>query len=118
VVFLSDWYAEPERVRDALAGVRARGHDLIAFHLLDPAERTFPYDDAGSFEDLETGDRLSVVPAALRERYQALLERHASDLGTLLGRDGVDYAVMDTAKPLDFALYEYLSWRQALSRVR
>ena len=44
-VFLSDWYAPPEFVRQALGQVRARGHDVIAFHLIDPAERLFPRAD-------------------------------------------------------------------------
>src|SRR5207249_11841319 len=109
VVFLSDWYGEPETLRSALGDVRARGHDLIVFHVLDPAERIFPYEEPGGFEDLETGARLSLVPAALRERYHALVESHIERLGILLGRDGADYGLFETGQALDFALYQYLA---------
>lgn len=117
-VFLSDWYAEPAAVRQALGSIRARGHDVIAFHLLDPAERAFPFDEAASFEDLETEERLPVVPAALRERYRSLYEAHLAALTDALGHGGVDYFPVATDVPLDRALYEYLSRREALARVR
>jgi hypothetical protein len=117
-VFLSDWYADPAAVRQALGSIRARGHDVIAFHLLDPAERTFPFDEAATFEDLETGDRLPVVPAALADRYRALHAAHVEGLASGLGGSGVDYFPVSTADPLDRALHEYLTRRQALARVR
>lgn len=117
-VFLSDWYVDPRAVKEALGQVRVRGHDVIAFHLVDPAERTFPYDEAASFEDLETGDRLSVVPEAQRERYQSLVEAHGTELADGLAGSGVDYHRIDTSAPLDLALYEYLHQREALGRVR
>ncbi len=117
-VFLSDWYADPDRARETLGEVRVRGHDVIAFHLVDPAERSLPYDEAANFEDLETGHRLSIVPPALRERYQALIAAHYAGLEVNLGRAGVDYCRIETSEPLDLALYEYLSRREALARVR
>jgi uncharacterized protein (DUF58 family) len=117
-VFISDWYVEPEEVRRSLGNVRARGHDLIAFHLFDQAERTFSYSAAASFEDLETEARLPVVPDAFRERYRALYEAHLGSLVDELRRGGIDYAPVDTASPLDHALYQYLARREALARVR
>jgi len=117
-VFLSDWYAPPEFVRQALGKVRVRGHDVVAFHLVDPAEKTLPYQEAASFEDLETGDRLSVVPENLRAGYQAAVAAHHEELETGLRRAGVDYAAIDTSKPLDLVLYEYLRRRELMERVR
>lgn len=117
-VFLSDWYAPPDFVQQALGRVRVRGHDVVAFHLADPAEKTLPYPEAASFEDLETGARLSVVPETLRERYRAAVAAHAEELETGLRRNGVDYAAVDTTNPLDLALYEYLRRREMMERVR
>jgi uncharacterized protein (DUF58 family) len=117
-VFLSDWYVDPGVVKEALGQVRVRGHDVIAFHLADPAEKTLPYDEAASFEDLETGDRLSVVPSAQRERYQSLVAAHHQALADQLAGSGVDYHAIDTSAALDLALYEYLRQREMLGRVR
>jgi uncharacterized protein (DUF58 family) len=117
-VFVSDWYANPTEIRTALGQVRARGHDVIAFHLVDPAERSLPYEEPASFEDLESGERLSVVPEALRQRYQGLVAEHFDRLSDGLGAAGVDYYRIETTQPMDLALYEYLLRREALARVR
>jgi uncharacterized protein (DUF58 family) len=118
VVVISDFYEPPAQVLHALGHLRRRGGDLIAFHLLDPAELSFPFPEAANFEDLETGERIPVVPSRVAERYRERLDAHVSELRRLLGRDGIEYALFDTAKPLDHALFTYLSNRQRLSRVR
>ncbi len=118
VVLVSDLYEEPDRVAAAIRPLRFRGHDVIVFHLLDPAERDFPFDEASSFEDLESGERLPVVPEALRTEYRELVRRHIEALGRLLADSRVDYALFDTSVPLDFALFRYLAARERLRRVR
>ena len=42
VVLISDFYEEPDKVRDAVGLLRASGSDVLAFHLLDPAELSSP----------------------------------------------------------------------------
>ncbi len=117
-VFVSDWYAEPATVAQALGSVHARGHDVAAFHVIDPAERAFPFEEIASFEDLETEERVPVVPGTLRARYQALYQAHLESLRRELSTSGIDYAPIETSTPLDLALYEYLVRREALARVR
>jgi uncharacterized protein (DUF58 family) len=118
LVLISDLYDEPRRVLGAVGRLRNRGNDLIVMHVLDPAELEFPFEDAASFEDMESGERLPVVPAHLRGQYRALVAGHVAELSRLLGEHGVDYALFDTSRPLDHALFEYLSSRQRLMRVR
>jgi len=118
VVVISDLYEEPDAVASAVRQLRRRGSDVIVMHLLDAAELTFPFDDAASFEDLESGDRVPVVPGQIAPEYRGLVEAHVAALRRLLGRDGVDYALLDTSKPLDHALFTYLASRQRLARVR
>jgi len=116
VVLISDLYEEPESVADAVRALRYAGNDVIVFHLLDPTELTFPFDAAQSFEDLETGERIPVVPDELRERYREMVEAHVSALRTLLRADRIDYAMFDTSQPLDHALFHLLSERERLQR--
>lgn len=118
VVVVSDLYEEPEEVARAIRPLRFRGHDVIVFHVLDAAEREFPFGEASSFEDLESGERLPVVPEALRAEYQALVRQHVEALGRVLVDSRIDYALFDTSVPLDFALFRYLSARERLRRVR
>ena len=118
LVLVSDLYAEPDRLRAAVAHLNGKGNEVIVFQILDPAERSFPFEDAMDVEDLETGDRLPVIPGALRERYRALMEGHLTTVGDILLEQQVDYALLETSRPLDFALFEYLTRREWLSRVR
>jgi uncharacterized protein (DUF58 family) len=118
VVLISDLYEEPERVVQALTPLRAEGHDVIVFHVLDPAELEFPFDQAASFVDAETGDQLPVVPAALRAQYREMIAAHSRELSRVLRESRMDYVLLNTAQPLDVALFHYLTSRERLSRVR
>ena len=118
VVVVSDCYEDPAQVQHGIGALRARGHDVILFHVLDPAERDLPGEGAATFEDAETGERMPLRPEALRERYLAEMHAHRAELSRLLGADGADYVPLTTDQPLDHALYAYLERRLAASRVR
>lgn len=118
VVLISDFYEEPDKVRDAVALLRAGGSDVLAFHLLDPAELKFPFEAAATFEDLESGDRVPVVPEDLRDRYRDMVRGHLAALSGHMAATRVDYEMLDTTEPLDFALHAYLARRHELRRTR
>jgi uncharacterized protein (DUF58 family) len=118
LVVVSDCYEAPDVTVRALAALRDRGHDVIVFQVLDPAELTFPYDEASPFEDLETGEQVPVVPATMREEYRTLIRAHVDALAQRLGDNRIDYYLADTGRPLDFALLEYLTRREWLAHVR
>jgi hypothetical protein len=118
ILLLSDFYEEPERVIDSVRHLRARGHDVIVFHLLDPAELEFTYDSAASFRDLESGTMIPIVPDELAEEYRSLIGEHTKELERLFTGSRIDYSVLDTSAPLDYALFRYLSSREKMTRVR
>lgn len=118
LVLISDFYATPDEVMDAVRILQSPGHDVMAFHLLDPAELEFPFDSVSSFQDMESGERIPVVPGKLRDGYKALLDAHTRELQDRFTAAQVDYAVLDTSKPLDHALFRYLLHREKANRVR
>jgi uncharacterized protein (DUF58 family) len=118
LVVISDFYEEPEAVVEAIAPLRFRGNDLIVFHVLDPAELDFSFTDASAFEDLESGEQLPVVPDAFREEYVALVKTHTEALRKRFSETRVDYTLLDTSKPLDHAMFAYLSGRERTMRMR
>lgn len=118
IVLISDLYEEPNAVMSAVNQLRQKGNDLIVFHVLDPAEVSFTYEQPLNFEDLETGEQVQVVPAAMREQYQAMVLEHRETIARVMGDNRVDYAFYDTSTPLDRALFKYLLNRQRMSRVR
>lgn len=118
LVLISDLYEDPDAIVDAVGPLRFRGHDLIVFHVLDRAELDFGFEAATSFEDLESGEQIPVVPEAFAEQYRALIREHVSALTTRFSEIRVDYTLLNTSQPLDYALFSYLSARERLSRVR
>jgi uncharacterized protein (DUF58 family) len=118
VLLISDLYEEPDAVLTALANVRGRGNDLIVFQLLDRNELEFPFADATNFLDIETGERMPVIPEYLREQYREVVAAHTATLARRTREQRVDYAMFDTSKPLDKALFAYLLARQRFSTVR
>lgn len=118
LVVISDLYDEPDAVLDALKLLRFRGNDIAVFHVLDPAELEFPYRAPSAFEDLESGERLPVVPETLRDEYRKLIRAHIATLTAKCAEHRVDYQLFDTSAPLDHALFRYLVTRERLNRVR
>lgn len=118
VVIISDLYEEPKAILDALKPLRGRGHDVMVFHLMDPSEIEFEFTDSAEFVDLETGAILPVDPMALRDGYRKAIQDHLSELNHLFRENQIDYSLIDIAQPLDFALFDFLSARERMSRVR
>jgi uncharacterized protein (DUF58 family) len=118
LLLLSDLYEPADKIRDALGPLRDAGHDLVVMHLLDPAELNFTFDAAGTFEDLESGERIPVVPGRLRTRYTELIRDHLVAVEKLLGEGRIDYLMVDTSKPIDEVLFQYLLRRERMQSVR
>lgn len=117
-VVISDLYEEPDAVLSAIRHLSHRGSDVIVFHVLDPAEVSFSYDASASYEDLETGDKMPVVPEYVREEYRELVAEHVATLERRLGENRIDHFLVQTTTPLDEALFHYLVQRQRFDRTR
>ena len=118
LVLISDLYEEPDAVLEAVAPLRFRGNDIIIFHLLDPAEIDFTFDQPSSFEDLESGEQIPVVPEALADEYRGLVRAHIDGLTERFSGSRIDYTLVNTSAPLDQALFRYLTARERSTRVR
>lgn len=118
ITVVSDLYEDPKAVLRAVSYLKNKGNDVIVFQVLDPAEIEFPFDVPVHFEDLESGDRVPVVPELQRESYCELMGDHLAEVSRLLVDNRVDYSLFETSRPLDHALFNYLLRREKLSRVR
>ena len=118
VALISDLYEEPDEILEAVKPYRSLGNDIMVFHVLDPAELDFPYRDASRFQDLESGEEIPIVPESLLEQYRQLIAAHIEALRTKFSEIRVDYMMVNTARPLDDALFNYLANRERMMRVR
>lgn len=83
-ILFSDLLEPSEALTESLRELRFGGAELLVFQVLDRDEVEFPFESDGLFEDLETGVRRQVAPAAARERYlerfRAFMARHEEQL--------------------------------------
>ena len=111
VILVSDLLDDPEAVLAGLRHIRFKGHDLIVFHVLDDAELEFPFQNATKFIDLEGAAQYMAIPALVRENYMQKLNAHLQAFKKGCGHLQADYHLLNTSKPLDFALFSYLTHR-------
>ena len=111
IVLISDLYDEPEDVIRALHHFRHRRHEVILFHVLDKAEIEFPFNDVTAFTDMETGQRVQVDPAYVRDTYRRQIEEFIEGYRRACAEVQIDYVLADTSTPYDFMLSRYISAR-------
>ena len=112
VAVISDFYDDPDRVIGNIEPLRYHGNDVALFHVVDPVELEPKFTDPVVLEDMETKTTLEVSPEYANNEYRVRFQRHIDALRTAAQRSGLDYTMMDTSRPLDQGLREYLTLRQ------
>jgi uncharacterized protein (DUF58 family) len=112
VVLASDLLDDVTTVVEGLRHLRFKGMEVVVFHVMDPAERTFPFDRPVRFRDPETGADVLTSPRSVRDQYLASFEAASTAYRDQLRRHGVDYVAMETSTPLEFALSAYFAARR------
>ncbi len=112
VVVISDFYDQPDRLAEAFQHLRFKGHDIVAFQVLDQNELDFDFNDPVLLlEDAETQEQMPVLPDVVMDGYRERMRRHVDDLRLCTAANNVDYELLTTKQPLDFALLSFLSRR-------
>lgn len=112
VVIVSDFYDDTERLKEAFQHLRFKGHDLVAFHVLDQNELDFSFDDPVLLlEDSETQEQMPVLPDVVMNGYRERMRQHVEDMRNCANANHVDYEMLTTKQPLDHALFSFLSRR-------
>lgn len=117
VAFISDGFADPDRLLHALAQLRRRKHDVIFFQLWDRDELEFPFNRWTRFDCLEDPARRETAdPAHLKQAYLDNLQRFRDTLRTGCRHHRVDLVEMTTDQPFADALGRYLAFRRSRPR--
>ncbi len=111
VALISDFWEQPKTIVDTVSPLRFRGNELVLFHVLDPEEIHPKMKHSMLLEDLESGQRMEVSPDYATHEYKAKIDAHIEELSSLARGQGMDYFLVDTSRPLDAALREYLAIR-------
>jgi uncharacterized protein (DUF58 family) len=110
LIFITDMYQAGDELTKLLDSLAALKHEVIVFHLMGQNELDFDFKGYTTLEDLETGQTIPVNTQA-KKQYQQTLEQHLSDLRMQLLGKRIVYKMLNTAKPLDEALREFLVQR-------
>ena len=115
VVVISDFYEEPAVIVKTVEPLRFRGNEVILFHLLDPQEIAPKFREPVLLVDMENSrEALEVSPEYARHEYRAKIDAHIEALRSQTRGAGMDYFLVDSGRPLDEGLREYLSVRRGM----
>jgi uncharacterized protein (DUF58 family) len=112
VVVLSDFYEQPEQIVKVVEPLRYRGNEVVLFHVLDPNELAPKFKDPVLLEDVEDQTAMEVSPDYARNEYRTKIDEHRRLLSEKARAAGLDYFFLNTAKPLDEGLRNFLALRQ------
>jgi len=111
VVIISDMYDDEPAIIKALEHLRFKGNDVIVFHILDPNELKFDFSEPVMLQDAETDEEIHVMPDILADGYRTAIKEHIDELRRAAVAIRVDYELLTTDRPLDYALFSLLSRR-------
>jgi uncharacterized protein (DUF58 family) len=116
IVIISDLYDDQTAVLKALQHFTYKKHQIILIHVLDPAELDLPFKRMQNFVDLETGEKMQVDPAAIRDAYRQEVADFISRYRRECGDRNIEYVLTTTATPYDRMLLNYLAKRRSARR--
>jgi uncharacterized protein (DUF58 family) len=111
-IVISDFYQDPETIVRAIEPLRYRGNEVVLFHILDPEEIRPVLKSSAILVDLETDQKIEVVPEYTRTGYRSKIDAHIERLSSRTRAAGMDYQLLVTDQPLDAALRSYLALRK------
>jgi uncharacterized protein (DUF58 family) len=112
VVVFSDLFDRDEQVLKHLALLRRRRHEVTLFHVLDPAEVDFPFEDPTLFVSMEDARQVEAHGRHVRRGYLAIFGRWLADVRRAAGEADVEHVLCRTDDPLDGVLLPFLHRRE------
>ena len=116
VIILSDLFDDVPSMMAGLKHFRHRRHEVILFHVLDPAELDFPFRNITMFKGLEQLPDVLTDPRALRKGYLEEFNKFLQSVRKGCRHQHIDYLEMRTDASLEVALTSYLASR--MNRVK
>lgn len=119
VVIFSDMFDSAESTDDlfkALQHLKHNRHEVIVFHVMDnQTELLFNFEDRPmEFIDLESGERLKLNPADVKQSYQEEASRFHKALKMRCNQYKIDFIEADVRTDFDVILQTYLIKREKM----
>ena len=108
VMLFSDLFDQVDAFLKGLDHLRFRGHNVTVFHVLDPYELEFPFTGTCKFKGLELDGEIATQPRRIRQAYLDELRKLIDRVKSACDRTRIDYVLVDTSRPVDVVLSNYL----------
>ncbi len=118
VVIFSDMFEDfdqKEELFSALQHLKHNRHEVLLFHVNDAAkERDFAYDDRPyEFTDLETGQKVKIQPAEVKEKYQVAVNEYFNEIKLRCMQYKIDFIEADINDGIDKIMSTFLTKRNS-----
>jgi uncharacterized protein (DUF58 family) len=111
VILISDLLDDPAGLATGLSLLKSRRHDLVVFHVVDPAERDFPWTKITRFKDIEGQGRVVTNPRTVRAAYLERFEKFLGGVRSACLERSIGYELALTDHPYAEMLSGYLARR-------
>jgi uncharacterized protein (DUF58 family) len=115
VILISDLFDDEKSLMQGLKHFRHMGHEVLVFHVLDPAERNFSLLKSTRFKDMETGEIISADPNQVAAAVNREMAEFSNTLKNQMRAEGIDYIEADISNDFDHVLLEYLIKRKRMA---
>ena len=112
VLLVSVLLVDPEPVLSALRGLRAAGHDVVVFHVMDPAERDFSMSGEAQYTDPESSLAVPAAAEDVRAAYRETVTEVVTEWREALAAMGAAYELVLTHQPYTVPLRRAFDARQ------
>jgi uncharacterized protein (DUF58 family) len=116
VLILSDLFDDVPSMMAGLKHLRHRRHEVVVFHVLDPAELDFPFRQTTLFRGMEQLPDVLTDPRSLRRAYLEEFRKFQQAVNKGCRAQNIDYVQLRTDESLEVALSSYLAYR--MNRVK
>ncbi len=112
VLVFSDLFDAEEKVLRKLALLRRRKHEVTVFHVLDPHELEFPFDDPTLFLSMEDARQVEANGRDVRKGYLDVMARWLEEVRRACGEGDLEHVPCRTDQSLDEVLLPFLARRE------
>jgi hypothetical protein len=114
VLIFSDLLDDQDSVLTSLKHFRHQKHEVIVFHILDPAEMILDFRTDALFTDMETGETLHTDPRQMGDLYRRSVRQFINRYQRECRSTNIDFVPISTNQPFDQALFSYLTRRKTI----
>jgi uncharacterized protein (DUF58 family) len=119
VIVISDMIDDREQMEplfESLQHLKYNKHEVILLHIMDKKqELNFEFENRPyEFVDMETGERLKLQPAQIREQYMQQMESFRQSIENQCYQYNISRVEMDLSEPVDKILHSFLLKRNKM----